>query len=236
MLFCIMFDIIDRYGIRKDRTSNRNTGSFTWGMVLMMIKTVIFDIGNVLTGFQWKEYYDTFSYSDEVKERIANATVKSAVWAEYDRGNMTDEEIIEAFVKNDPEIEKEIRESLADISGMLVRFDYAIPWIKSLKENGYQVLVLSNFSHKAVVECAHALDFLPYTDGGILSYKDHFIKPQPEIYALLLERYNLVPDECVFMDDLEENIKGAADAGIHTILFKSEMQAKNELRNMGVKF
>lgn len=201
-----------------------------------MIKTVIFDIGNVLTGFHWKEYYDRFPYSEEVKKRIGKATVQSDVWKEYDKGLMSDEEIIEAFVKNDPGIEKEIRESLADISGMLVRFDYAIPWIKALKENGYQVLVLSNFSHKAVVDCADALDFLPYTDGGILSYKDHFIKPQPEIYALLLERYHLVPEECVFMDDLEENVKGAADAGIQTILFRSETQAKEELRGMGVKF
>ena len=104
------------------------------------------------------------------------------------------------------------------------------------KKNGYQVLVLSNFSHKAVVECAHVLDFLPYTDGGILSYKDHVIKPQPEIYELLINRYQLVPEECVFMDDLEENIKGAANAGIHTILFKDEMQAKSKLREMGVKF
>lgn len=201
-----------------------------------MIKTVIFDIGNVLAGFRWKEYYDSFPYSEEVKERIAAATVNSAVWAEYDKGNMSDEEIIEAFVQNDPGIEKEIRESLDNISDMLVRFDYAIPWILSLKENGYQVLVLSNFSKKAVTDCAHVLDFLPFTDGGILSYKEHVIKPQPEIYALLLERYSLVPDECVFMDDLEENIKGAAKAGIHTILFQDEMQAKSELRKLGVKF
>ena len=181
-------------------------------------------------------YYPNTVAVEEVKERIADATVKSAVWPEYDKGNMSDEEIRAAFVKNDPGIEKEIRESLENISEMLVRFDYAIPWIKSLKENGYQVLVLSNFSHKAVVDCAHALDFLPFTDGGILSYKDHFIKPQPEIYALLIERYNLVPEECVFMDDLEENIQGAAKAGIHTILFKDELQAKSELREMGVKF
>lgn len=201
-----------------------------------MIKTVIFDIGNVLTGFCWKEYYDSFPYSDEVKERIAKATVLSAVWNEYDRGNMNDEEIVEAFVQNDPGIEKEIRESLADISRMLVRYDYAIPWIQSLKEHGYQVLVLSNFSHKAVVDCAHALDFLPYTDGGILSYKDHVIKPQPEIYQLLIERYGLVPEESVFLDDLEANVKGAQNAGIHTILFKNEMQAKEELRGMGVEF
>ena len=201
-----------------------------------MIKTVIFDIGNVLTGFCWKEYFDSLPYSNEVKERLGKATVLSETWKEYDKGVMSDEEILDAFVRNDTGIEKEIRESLADISGMLVRYDYAIPWIKSLKENGYRVLVLSNFSLKAVTECAAALDFLPYTDGGILSYQDNVIKPQPEIYELLLSRYGLVPEECVFMDDLEENIKGAANAGIRTILFRNEKQAKEELREFGVKF
>ncbi len=201
-----------------------------------MIKTVIFDIGNVLVGFRWKEYYDSYPYSQEVKERIAKATVQSPVWDEYDRGVMTDEEIMEAFVKNDPEIEKEIRESLSNISGMITKKDYAIPWIKSLKENGYQVLVLSNYSHKVSTDCAYALDFLPYTDGGILSYKEHVIKPQPEIYELLISRYNLVPQECVFIDDLEQNIKGAADAGIHGIVFKDVEQAKEELRAFGVTF
>lgn len=201
-----------------------------------MIKTVIFDIGNVLAGFRWKEYFDKYPYSEEVKKRIAKATVESPVWNEYDRGNMTDEEIIEAFVENDPGIEKELRESLENIHGMLERFDYAIPWIKALKENGYQVLVLSNFSHKAVTDCAETLDFLPFTDGGILSYKEHVIKPQPEIYQILIERYKFVPEEAVFMDDLEANIKGAQKAGIQTILFQNEEQAKKELRELGVKF
>ena len=201
-----------------------------------MIKTVIFDIGNVLAGFAWKEYFDRFSYSEEVKKRIGKATVESPVWNEYDRGNLSDEEVIEAFVKNDPEIEKELRESLSNISGMLVRFDYAIPWIKALKESGYQVLVLSNFSHKAVEECGEVLDFLPFTDGGILSYKEHVIKPQPEIYDLLIKRYNLVPEECVFMDDTLVNVEGAEKAGIHGIHFQNKEQAEKELHELGVVY
>lgn len=201
-----------------------------------MIKTVIFDIGNVLAGFAWKEYFDRFSYSEEVKERIGKATVESPVWNEYDRGNLSDEEVMEAFVKNDPGIEKELRESLSDISGMLVRYDYAIPWIKALKESGYQVLVLSNFSHKAVVECAEVLDFLPFTDGGILSYKEHMIKPQPEIYELLISRYSLVPEDCVFMDDTLINVEGARKAGIHAIHFRNKEQAEKELHGLGVTY
>ncbi len=199
-----------------------------------MIKTVIFDIGNVLAGFSWKEYFDRFSYSEEVKERIGKATVQSPVWNEYDRGNLSDEEVLEAFVENDPGIEKELRESLSNISGMLVRYDYAIPWVKALKENGYQVLVLSNFSHKAVVECGEVLDFLPFTDGGILSYKEHMIKPQPEIYELLINRYNLTPEECVFMDDTLVNVEAAKKAGIHAIHFRNKEQAEKELHDLGV--
>lgn len=201
-----------------------------------MINTVIFDIGNVLAGFAWKEFFDRFSYSEEVKERIGKATVASPAWNEYDRGNLSDEEVMEAFVKNDPGIEKELRESLSDISGMLVRYDYAVPWVKALKESGYQVLVLSNFSHKAVNECGEVLDFLPFTDGGILSYKEHVIKPQPEIYELLIKRYDLVPEECVFMDDTPANVEGARKAGIHGIHFQNKEQAEKELQDLGVVY
>ncbi len=201
-----------------------------------MIKTVIFDIGNVLAGFAWKEYFDRFSYSEEVKERIGRATVQSPVWNEYDRGNLSDEEVVEAFIKNDPGIEKELRESLNNISGMLVRYDYAIPWVRALKQSGYQVLVLSNFSHKAVADCGEVLDFLPFTDGGILSYQDHVIKPQPEIYDLLMERYGLVLEECVFMDDTLVNVEAAQKAGIHGIHFRDKEQAEKELHDLGIAY
>ena len=51
------------------------------------------------------------------------------------------------------------------------------------------------YKRQALKECWHALDFLPYTDGGILSFQDKLIKPMPEIYRLILDRYRLEPDE-----------------------------------------
>lgn len=201
----------------------------------MMIKTIIFDIGNVLVGFAWKPYFESFGYTEDTLKRIEAATVGSVVWNEYDRGYMTDGEILEAFIQNDPGIEKELRESLANIKGMLIKYDYAIPWIQDLKGKGYQVLVLSNFSHKACKDCAEALDFLPYTDGGILSYQDHVIKPDAAIYELLLSRYRLLPSECVFMDDIARNVEGALAAGMHSFVFQNREQALEELRALGVK-
>ena len=71
-------------------------------------------------------------------------------------------------------------------------------------------------------------------DGGILSYQDKVIKPMPEIYQLLIDRYDLKPEECVFMDDTPCNLEGAEKFGIHTIHFRTQAQAIEELRAMGV--
>ncbi|NLL77283.1 MAG: HAD family phosphatase [Clostridiales bacterium] len=200
-----------------------------------MIKTIIFDIGNVLTGFEWRAFFQKFGYSEETLKRISKATVESGTWAEYDRGVLADEEIMDAFIANDPGIEKELRESLQNIQGMLVRYDYAIPWIKELKEKGYQVLVLSNFASRAYTDCKDALDFLEYVDGGILSFKEKVIKPQPEIYELLISRYKLNPQESVFLDDTVNNLTAAEKFGIHTIHFTSKRQAEEELWKLGVE-
>ena len=199
-----------------------------------MITTIIFDIGNVLADFTWREHFASFGYDDAMIERLAAATIMSPQWNEYDRGLMSDQEIEDAFISNDPEIASDIHKVLTDVKTIVRRNDYAIPWIKELKSKGYRCLYLSNFSRKAETECADALDFLPYMDGGILSYQDKVIKPMPEIYQLLIDRYDLKPEECVFMDDTPRNLEGAAKFGIHTIHFRTQAQAIEELRALGV--
>lgn len=199
-----------------------------------MITTIIFDIGNVLADFTWKEHYRSFGYDDEMVERIAKATVMGPVWGECDRGAMETEELIQAFVDSDPEIEEDIRKVLSNVATMVSRNDYAIPWIQDLKSKGYRILYLSNFSEKAEKDCAAALDFIPYTDGGILSYQVKVIKPMPEIYELLIKRYELSPEQCVFLDDIKVNLDGAEKFGMHTILFQNQAQAVEELRRLGV--
>ena len=194
-----------------------------------MIKNIIFDIGNVLTVFGWEDYFASFGFSEDVLKRLAKATVLSESWQEYDRGKMSDEEILNSFIENDPGIEKELRQIFQSVKGMVTREEFAIPWLQSLKESGYHVYYLSNFSHIAHVDCAEALDFLPIMDGGILSYQDQLIKPQPEIYELLLSRYHLNPEECVFLDDTERNLLPAQALGMKTILVENHEQAVRDL-------
>ena len=200
-----------------------------------MIRTIIFDIGNVLTVFGWKNFLKSFGFDAQTEERVGKATMDNPFWNEMNRGKLSEEEMLEGFIQNDPSVEKEIRQIYENLHGILTKANYAIPWIKELKAKGYQVLVLSNFSEKVARENADALDFLEYVDGGILSYKDGVIKPDPAIYRLLLDRYGLKPEECVFLDDVPKNVDAAAAFGIATILFRNQEQAMEELRALGVE-
>lgn len=200
-----------------------------------MIKNIIFDIGNVLAAFGWKEYFKGFGYEEALLERLAQATTLSPCWNEYDRGELSDEEILQSFIQNDPEIEEIIRATLTRVHGLVTGYDYAVNWVKELKEKGYGVYYLSNFAKTARQDCEDALGFLEYMDGGIFSYEEKLIKPEPAIYQLLLKRYGLVAEECVFLDDSEKNIIAAKKEGFYGILFRNQEQAVEELRKLGVE-
>ena len=197
-----------------------------------MIKNVIFDIGNVLTDFRWAEFLADKGFSEEEVQRIANASVLTPIWAELDRGAWSFEEVMAGFIKNDPEIEKELHQAFDDMTDIVRLRDYAIPWVKELKEKGYSVYYLSNFSEKIERESIAGLAFREEMDGGILSWKEKVIKPDPTIYRLLLERYSLVPEESVFIDDLPVNVEAGKKLGIHGIVFQSKEQVEEELKKL----
>ncbi len=200
------------------------------------IDTVVFDIGNVLVDFAWDKFLEDKGYDKPMRERMAKATVFSEDWNEYDIGNLTNDEIVDRFVENDPGIEKELRNAFSDLKDIVTRRERTIPWINALKRSGYKVLVLSNFSRQAVEGCSDAMSFLDYVDGGILSYRDHVIKPDHAIYRLLMERYDLAPKKTVFIDDTPRNIDVAIELGWHGIVFKSYEQVEKELHDLNVRY
>ncbi|MBO7340287.1 MAG: HAD family phosphatase [Lachnospiraceae bacterium] len=197
-----------------------------------MIKNVIFDIGNVLTDFRWAEFLADKGFSEEEIRRIAKASVLSPVWPELDRGVWSFEEVMAGFVKNDPGMEEEFHRAYDDMTDIVTIRDYAIEWVKSLKKQGFSVYFLSNFSQKIEKECEKALVFRKEMDGGILSWKDKLIKPDPEIYKLCLTRFELKPEESVFVDDTAVNVEAANELGIHGIVFRSREQVDQKLAEL----
>lgn len=200
-----------------------------------MIKTVIFDIGNVLVHFRWRELYVELGYTGEKFERIADATVRNPWWEEFDKGLMTTEEVIDRFAERAPEYRTEISEIYEPKNlGELVRhYDYAIPWIQELKADGYRVYILSNWSKPAYdANLDTNLRFLSEVDGALMSFQEGIIKPDRKIYELICSRYDIDPKEAVFLDDNAANIEGARAFGLNAIHFKNYEQAKRELDAM----
>ena len=198
----------------------------------MKINTVIFDIGGVLVDFGRQHFFEQFGHSPEMCMRLYKSTISSPYWKEYDRGVLTDEEVVDCFVGSAPELENEIREAMKNVHGVVRRMDAAIPWIRQIQESGRKALYLSNYSRKVAGDNMDAMDFLPYLDGGLLSCDYQVIKPNPAFYQILIEKYDLDPARCVFLDDLEDNIAAAKELGFHTILVRDHEQAVADLARL----
>lgn len=196
-----------------------------------MINTIIFDIGKVLVDWNWKDYLESFGYSKKKNEKLANAIFLSEYWKETDRGVWSDEKILQSFIKKAPEYENEIRTLWNGMGRCITRYEYTDKWIAELKEQGYKVYYLSNYGKTLREKTAEALGFVEQCDGGIFSYEIKKIKPDIEIYKALLEKYQLVPENCLFFDDVKENIEGAKKLGIHGILFEGHEKAREEILN-----
>ena len=145
-----------------------------------MIKTVIFDIGNVLMKFDYMPYIRRLLGDEEVIYRVNGAIWRSGYWNELDRGG-DKEEIFRMMLAAEPDYQEEIRLVFDNIGQCMFRMEYAIPWILELKERGYQVLFRSNYSRNTMDANPEVLDFLPYMDGGVFSCDVHLVKPDPAI-------------------------------------------------------
>lgn len=197
-----------------------------------MIKNVIFDIGNVLLDFCWKDHIARFGFQGEKADRHRPGDDACPIWPKLDLGLESDEDILEQFVAHTPELEQEIRLVFSDLSTIVREYEGSVDWIESLKARGYHTYYLSNYGERIRREASKELSFLSHMDGGIMSYTVHLAKPDPAIYQTLLDRYGLKAEECVFLDDTVRNVEAAQALGIAGIVVTSQEQAKKELETL----
>ncbi len=198
------------------------------------IANIIFDVGNVMTDYDWEGYLRGFGYPEEKYQRLADVLFRSETWNQRDKGDHPDEYYVEEFVSAAPEYEQEIREILRRSPECIHQREYAATWASYLKNKGYHLYVLSNYSDYMLQVNRKDMKFLKYMDGAVFSCEEKQIKPYPDIYQTLISRYDLDPARCVFLDDRQENCDAAAALGIHAIRFIDFKQAAEELKKLGV--
>ena len=181
---------------------------------------VIFDIGRVLIDFDWDGFVGRY-LEPEAAAEVTEAMWHNPDWIEFDRGVLTDEQVLKLFIAKAPWREREIRLIFSRLGEIPRKREGAIPLIEQLKSEGHRVFFLSNYFEYLMHVAPEPLDFLSHMEGGVFSCFEHLVKPDREIFQLICERYSLVPAECVFIDDTEKNVRAAESLGMKGVHFKN---------------
>ncbi len=195
-----------------------------------MIRNVVFDIGMVLINFRYREYMEDLGFSKEIKEIFCKNIIENKLWGDLDLGVRSAEEVIRDMKDSVSEYPAEADAFFEQINDIVESFPYALPWIQELRREGYRVYLLSNYPKDLfALHAKGKFTFADAVDGRIVSGYVKMVKPDPEIYKLLCMTYDLKPEECVFLDDREDNLKSAGALGFHTVRFQNYEQARGEL-------
>lgn len=200
-----------------------------------MIKNVIFDIGRVLVTYEPYEYVLSYGYDVQTSKKICNIVFEDKRWIEKDRGTISDKEYLNALITENPNYTDKIKIVYNNWLTMVKPIKETVDFYMDLKNKGYKIYLLSNFS-TSYDKVESENKFLQIADGKIISYRFKTIKPEKKIYELLLSTYNLIPQECVFIDDREENIIAAQDLNINGIVFKDIESTKAQFEQYINKF
>ncbi len=200
-----------------------------------MIRNVIFDMGNVLIRFDPMYFMERLGIQGDDKPLLMREVFQSLEWSRMDRGSLTDEDAVKLICRRVPShLHEAIHKLVCFWDQPILEIPGMYELVQELKELGYGVYLLSNASFRQ-----H--DYWPrvpahvFFDGTLISADVLLIKPQPDIYRLLCERFHLNPEECFFIDDSSQNVEGAFFCGIPGAVFHGDaVEVRQKLLAAGV--
>lgn len=201
-----------------------------------MISTVISDFGRVVLWFDNTPFYQKMTaYCSKSVDEIRAIVHRSAEFYElFDRGELTPRQFYERAVAL---LEARIGydELAAAYVDIFSRNQPVLDLYRRLKGR-YKLILLSNTDPLRFGFARGKFHDAMFFDDYVLSYEVKALKPGPEIYQEAVKRAGVPAASCVFIDDMEENVTGAAALGIQTILYKPDTDLESALRALGVSF
>lgn len=190
-----------------------------------MIKNIALDMGNVLLDYDPEVSLNKFCPDEEAKNIIRRELFEGPEWAMGDRGEISDGDRYGLVKPRVPEKYQEALKKCAENWDIcMTPVDGALDFCGYVKSKGCGIYVLSNASDK-FYEYFPNFAPLDYFDGIVVSADEGVTKPDIRIYEIFLERYGLTPDECLFIDDREDNAEGARAAGMQAFVFGNDFEA-----------
>jgi putative hydrolase of the HAD superfamily len=196
-----------------------------------MIKNLVFDLGNVLISFKPSEFFDKKDYPESVKAKILSDIFGSNEWLMLDNGDINTRQAIDLIASKSTLNKEEIAHIFKLRTELIFPLDQNVRLLPGLKKQGFRLYFLSNFPMDLFEEVKTGYYFFKYFDGGVISAEAKSSKPDLKIYKILLEKYNLVPNQCLFIDDLEVNVKAAEAAGMNGLVTFGALGISSEIEN-----
>ncbi|MGN7706799.1 HAD family hydrolase [Chryseobacterium sp. 22543] len=201
----------------------------------MKIKNIIFDFGGVLMDWNPRYFFKDYFNDNEKMEFFLEHIAQDEWNVEQDRGRSLTEGT-EIQVKKFPEWEKEIR-AFYDNWPVMLKSDIPqnVEVLRKLKNTDYNLFGLTNWSEETFPYALENYDFFQIFEGKIVvSGTEKLIKPDPKIWHVLLDRYNIKAEESVFIDDNAKNIEMAQSLGFITVQVTSDTNLEQELIKLGI--
>lgn len=194
----------------------------------MKYKNIIFDFGNVIGRFNGRYILQHFCSSEEDYQILAGSIFSR--WPDLDKGTLDYELNIETVASEVPaRLEENVRTFFRDWPVYVDLLPQTVDFIRELRQTDAKIYLLSNAS-TYFAEWFSDREPIKDFDGIVFSAPLKMAKPEPEIYQYLFNRFDLKPEDCFFIDDLEENIKTGKSLGMDGIVFTGDIDAvKNSI-------
>lgn len=199
---------------------------------MVMIKNIVFDIGNVLVSFQPEPYFVQHFMDAGKTSHLCQQVFAQDTWREFDRGTYQIEDVRAVYHNQYPQDQEDIDFILDHWVHLMAVKEDTYLYLLDLKKRGYRIYLLSNISEDGLHYVFANMALRDVIDGGVYSYEEKSIKPEVEIFERLMSKYHLVAKETLFLDDCEANILQAHALGMHGVVFRDLQEVKKEVRQI----
>lgn len=197
--------------------------------------TIIFDLGGVLIDWNPRYLFKHFFVSHEAMEHFLSE-VCSTDWNEMQDAGRSFSEATDLLISEFPEYKNEIQmyyQRWVEMLGGPIHDTVKI--LSALKDSkSYRMYALTNWSDESFPLAYEMYEFLHWFDGILVSGAEKMKKPDPQIFELLMERFDINREAAIFIDDNRKNIDAAINLGIMSLHFNSPEQCRSELLSLNI--
>ena len=193
------------------------------------VRNVIFDLGGVVFDWNPDHIVSRVQPVPELRAALKAALFGHADWRLFDRGTLTEPELIERLQLRLGATRQEVEAILDAVRNSLVEKPETIKLMRALQKQGTPLYCLSNMPASVYTHLRQRHNFWDAFSGIVISGEVQMMKPEPEVFVHLLATFNLRAQECVFVDDILANIESARQVGLQAIWFKDAVQCRREL-------